>query len=117
MMQYLWAFIVGGAFALVGQLVLDLTNLSPGHVLSGLTVFGGVMAGLGLYDPLVKFAGAGATMPISSFGNALAKGAMQEAAKDGIIGVLTGMFEFTSAGITAAIVIGFFAALVFNPKG
>lgn len=117
MTQYLWAFVVGGLFALAGQLLLDLTNLSPGHVLSGLTVLGGVLAGLGLYEPLIKFAGAGATMPIASFGNALATGAMQEAARDGVVGVLTGMFELTSAGITAAIVIGFLTALVFNPKG
>lgn len=116
MTQYLAAFLVGGLFALVGQLLFDLTSLSPGHILTGFTVLGGILAGLGLYDPLIKFAGAGATMPISSFGNSLAKGAMLEASKDGVVGVLTGMFELTSAGITAAIVIGFLAALVFNPK-
>lgn len=75
------------------------------------------MGGLGLYEPLVKFAGAGATVPISSFGNALVKGALMEAQRDGIIGVLTGIFEVTSAGISAAIIFGFLGSLVFRPKG
>jgi stage V sporulation protein AE len=70
-----------------------------------------------LYEPLVKFAGAGATVPITSFGNALVHGAMQEAEKHGIVGVITGIFEVTSAGISAAIVFGFFAAVLFKPKG
>lgn len=115
--QYLVAFVVGGLFCVVGQLALDLTRLTPGHVLSLLTVFGGVLGGLGLYDRLVRFAGAGATMPISSFGNSLVKGAIAEANRTGLVGVLTGMFELTSAGITAAIVFGFLTALVFDPKG
>ncbi len=115
--QYVAAFVVGGAICALGQVLLDTTKFSPGHILSGFTVAGGVLAGLGLYEPLIKFAGAGATMPISSFGNALAQGAMKEAAKNGVIGVLTGMFELTSTGITAAIVFGFFVALIFNPKG
>ncbi len=114
---YLLAFIIGGAICVVAQLILDFTNLSPGHVLSGLVVAGGVLGGLGLYDKLVQLAGAGATMPISSFGNALVKGAIMEAEKNGVIGVLTGMFELTSTGITAAIIFGFLTAVVFNPKG
>jgi stage V sporulation protein AE len=115
-MMYLNAFVVGGLFCLIGQLLLDNTKLSPGHILAGLTVAGGIAGGLGLYDPLIEFAGAGATVPISSFGNALVKGALQEAEEGGIIGVLTGMFELTSAGITAAIVFAFFTSLVFKPK-
>lgn len=115
--MYLWAFVVGGLICVVGQLLLDLTRLTPGHVLSLFVVAGGVLGGLGLYDPLTKFAGAGATMPISSFGNALAKGAVEEASRHGLLGVLTGMFQLTSAGITAAIVFGFLTAVVFNPKG
>lgn len=114
---YLMAFIVGGAICLIGQLILDYTNFTPGHVLSGLVVAGGVLGGLGLYDKLIDFAGAGATMPISSFGNALVKGAILEAERSGVIGVLTGMFELTSTGITAAIIFGFLTALVFNPEG
>ena len=114
---YLTAFIVGGLFCVAGQLLLDLTRFTPGHILSGFVVAGGILGGLGLYDRLVEFAGAGASLPISSFGNALVKGAMSEAARSGVIGVLTGMFELTSTGITAAILFAFFIALIFNPKG
>ena len=72
---------------------------------------------MGLYDPLIQFAGAGASVPIVSFGNALVKGALIEAENTGIIGVLTGIFEVTSAGISAAIIFGFLGALIFRPKG
>lgn len=115
--SYLTAFLVGGLFCLIGQLLFDLTPFSPGHILSGLVVAGGILGGLGLYDKLIQFAGAGASLPISSFGNALVKGAMQEVTRHGVIGVLTGMFELTSTGITAAIIFAFFAALIFEPKG
>lgn len=115
-MIYLKAFLVGGLICLVAQIILDNSKLSPGHILSGFTVAGGILGGFGLYDKLIDFAGAGATMPISSFGNALVKGALQEAQTHGLLGVLTGMFELTSAGITAAIVFGFATALIFNPK-
>lgn len=116
MVIYLKAFLVGGLICLVGQIILDNTKLSPGHVLSGFTVAGGLLGGVGLYDRLIEWAGGGATMPIASFGNALAKGALMEAQERGPLGILTGMFELTSAGIAAAIVFGFFTALVFNPK-
>ncbi len=115
--MYLYAFLVGGAICALGQLILDFTNLTPGHVLSGFTVAGGILGGLGIYDKMIKFAGAGATMPISSFGSALVQGAMAEAERNGVMGVLTGMFELTSTGITAAIIFGFLTAVIFNPKG
>ncbi len=115
--SYLIAFLVGGLFCLIGQLLFDLTPFSPGHILSGFVVGGGILGGLGLYDRLIQFAGAGASLPISSFGNALVKGAMSEASRHGVIGILTGMFELTSTGITAAIIFAFFTALIFNPKG
>ncbi|MEW6726822.1 stage V sporulation protein AE [Desulforudis sp. 1088] len=114
---YIFAFLVGGAITMLGQLILDFTNFTPGHVLSGFVVAGGILSGLGLYEKLIEFAGAGATMPISSFGNALVQGAISEAERSGVIGVLTGMFELTSTGITAAIVFGFLIAVIFNPKG
>ncbi len=114
---YLSAFIVGGLFCVVGQLFFDLTKFTPGHILSGYVVAGGIMGGLGIYDYLIDFAGAGAFLPISSFGNSLVKGAMSEAANRGVIGVLTGMFELTSTGITAAIIFGFLVAVTFKPKG
>lgn len=115
--MYLKAFLVGGLICLIAQVILDNTRYTPGHVLTGFTVAGGILGGLGLYDRLVEFAGAGATMPISSFGNALVRGALMEARTHGLVGILTGMFELTSSGIAAAIVFGFLAALVFNPKG
>ncbi|MGZ4122496.1 MAG: stage V sporulation protein AE [Tumebacillaceae bacterium] len=116
-MIFLWAFLVGGIICVIGQFFMDVVKLTPAHTMSTLVVVGAVLDGVGLYDPLIKFAGAGASVPITSFGNALVHGAMQEAEKDGLVGVLTGIFEVTSAGISAAIVFGFIAALVFKPKG
>ncbi|GLG01010.1 stage V sporulation protein AE [Alicyclobacillus hesperidum subsp. aegles] len=114
---FLWAFLVGGAICAVGQILMDSTRMTPGHVMSILVVAGAVADGLGLYDPLIKFAGAGATVPITSFGNALVHGAMLEAQTHGWIGVITGIFEVTSAGISAAIVFAFLAAMFAKPKG
>ncbi|MEJ8546816.1 stage V sporulation protein AE [Brevibacillus borstelensis] len=116
-MTFLWAFLVGGTICLIGQFLLDVVKLTPAHTMSALVVAGALLDGFGLYEPLIKFAGAGATVPITSFGNALVHGAMQEAEKHGIVGVITGIFEVTSAGISAAIVFGFFAAVLFKPKG
>lgn len=116
-MIFLWAFVVGGGICAIGQLILDFSNLTPGHVMTILVVSGAVLDGLGLYDPLIKFAGAGATVPITSFGNALVHGAMQEAQTHGWIGIITGIFEVTSAGISAAIVFAFLAAAIAKPKG
>ncbi len=96
---------------------MDGFRLTPAHTMCTLVVTGAVLSGLGLYQPLVKLAGAGATVPISSFGNSLLKGAMLEAQRSGIIGVLTGIFEVTSAGVSAAIIFGFLASVVFRPKG
>lgn len=96
---------------------MDVAKLTPAHTLSILVVTGAVLDGLGLYEPLIDFAGAGATIPITSFGNSLTHGAIAEAEKHGWVGVLTGMFEVTSAGISAAIVFGFIAAILFKSKG
>ena len=117
MEKFLWAFLVGGGICVIGQLMMDVFKLTPAHTTTTLVVVGAVLGGLGLYDPLVKFAGAGASVPISSFGNSLVKGAMMEADEYGIIGVLTGIFEITSAGISAAVIFGFIGALIFKPKG
>lgn len=116
-MTFLWAFLVGGFICLVGQFLMDVMKLTPAHTMSTLVVAGAVLDGLGLYEPLISFAGAGATVPITSFGNALVHGAMAEAEQHGLIGVVTGIFEVTSAGISAAIVFGFFASLLFRAKG
>ncbi len=114
---YLAAFLVGGAICVLGQLLIDLTPLTPAHVLTLLVVLGGITSALGWYEPLVEFAGAGATVPITSFGHSLVKGAIAEAESQGLIGALSGVFKLTSAGITSAIIFGFLVALVFKPKG
>ncbi|MEA1960285.1 MAG: stage V sporulation protein AE [Bacillota bacterium] len=114
---YFWAFVIGGLICVVGQLMMDVVRLTPAHTTSTLVVAGTILGGLGLYEPLIKFAGAGATVPISSFGNSLVKGALMEAERTGLIGVLTGIFEVTSAGISAAIIFGFMGAILFKPKG
>lgn len=116
-MMFLWAFLVGGTICLIGQFLMDVVKLTPAHTMSSLVVTGAVLDGLGLYEPLVNFAGAGATVPITSFGNALVHGAMAEAKQHGVIGIITGIFEVTSAGISAAIVFGFITAVLFRPKG
>jgi stage V sporulation protein AE len=116
-MQFLWAFLVGGAICVIGQLMIDVLRLTPAHTMSTLVVIGAIVDGLGWYEPLIEFAGAGATVPITSFGNALVHGALAELERDGIIGVVTGIFEVTSAGISSAIIFSFLAALLFRPKG
>lgn len=116
-MIYLWAFLVGGAICVIGQLMFDVGKLTPAHTMSTLVVGGAIADAFGLYDPLVKFAGAGATVPITSFGNSLVHGALTELEQQGWIGVVTGIFSLTSAGISAAIVFSFLAALVVRPKG
>ncbi|MCM2674279.1 stage V sporulation protein AE [Alkalicoccobacillus plakortidis] len=116
-MIFLWAFLVGGLICVIGQLLMDVCGLTPAHTMSALVVSGAVLNGFGIYDRLIDFAGAGVTVPITSFGNSLVTGAMNEVAQNGIIGVLTGIFEVTSAGISAAIIFGFLASLVFKPKG
>ncbi|MGD9155031.1 MAG: stage V sporulation protein AE [Bacillota bacterium] len=115
--KFIYAFLVGGTICALAQLLMDLARLTPAHTMCILVVAGVVLGGLGWYEPLINFAGAGATVPISSFGNSLFKGAMAEAERYGLVGVLTGIFEVTSAGISAAIIFAFLGALIFKPKG
>jgi stage V sporulation protein AE len=115
--SYWNAFWVGGTICVIAQVILDLTPLTPAHVLTLFVVIGGILSGLGLYQPLIEFAGAGATVPITSFGHQLVQGALRELESHGVIGVLAGIFDLSSAGITAAIVFGFLVSLIFNPKG
>ncbi|MCU9612418.1 stage V sporulation protein AE [Caldibacillus lycopersici] len=115
--MFFWAFVVGGLICVIGQLLFDVVKLTPGHTMSLLVVIGAILDGFGLYEPLMDFAGAGATIPITSFGNSLVHGALQEAEMHGIIGVVTGMFEVTSSGISAAIIFAFIGALLFRAKG
>lgn len=116
-MIYFWAFVVGGLICVIGQLLLDFLKFTPAHVMATFVVFGALLDGFDLYDNLIKFAGAGATVPITSFGHSLLHGAMQEADDHGVIGIGMGIFSLTSSGISAAIVFSFIAALIFKPKG
>ncbi|MFW5979983.1 MAG: stage V sporulation protein AE [Halanaerobiales bacterium] len=112
----LTAFLIGGLICGLGQIFLDNTDYKPAHLLVGLVVFGAILTGLGWYEPLIKFAGAGVTIPVSSFGNILTKGVLMEAEKDGFLGLLKGLLEVGSAGISASVIIAFFISLAFNPK-
>lgn len=116
-MIFLWAFIIGGAICVIGQLMFDVLKLTPAHTLTTLVIIGAILGGLDLYEPLVNFAGAGATVPITSFGNSLVQGAFKEANQHGLIGVMTGIFEITSAGISAAVIFGVIGAILFKAKG
>ncbi|MRX74288.1 stage V sporulation protein AE [Bacillus lacus] len=116
-MEYVIAFAVGGAICIIGQLLLDFVKLTPAHVMSSFVVIGAILDGFGIYDNFIRFAGAGATVPITSFGHSLAHGAMEHADKHGFIGIAMGIFELTSAGISSAILFAFLVALIFKPKG
>ena len=117
MMDFVWAFVIGGAICVVGQIMIDGFKMTPAHTMATLVVVGAIVDGLGYYDPLIRFAGAGATVPITSFGNSLVHGALEEFDKTGWVGILTGIFKITSAGISSAIIFSFLSALVFKPKG
>ncbi len=117
MEKFVIAFVVGGGLCVIGQIMFDVFKLTPVHTMITFVVSGAVLGALGIYEPFIKFAGAGASVPIISFGNSLIKGALSEAERSGIIGVLTGIFEVTSAGISAGIIFSFLGALVFKPKG
>ncbi|MDR4889555.1 stage V sporulation protein AE [Fredinandcohnia sp. QZ13] len=116
-MIFFWAFVIGGLICVIGQIMFDVFKLTPAHTLCTFVVLGALLDAFGLYEPFIDFAGAGATVPITSFGNSLFHGAMYEAEKHGLVGVVTGMFEVTSAGISAAIIFGMIGALLFKPKG
>ena len=109
------AFLVGGAICLVGQILIDYTKLSPARILVGFVVSGVILSALGLYAPLVEFAGAGATTPLTGFGHAIAEGIRKAVSEQGFIGIFTGGLTATAAGITAAIVFGYLMALIFKP--
>lgn len=111
----LWAFLVGGALCTVGQVLIDYTKLTPARILVSYVVMGVVLTAIGVYDPLVKFAGAGATVPLTGFGYSLAMGVKEGIKQYGIMGILSGGLTATSAGIAAAIFFGLIMALVFKP--
>jgi stage V sporulation protein AE len=115
-MQYLWAFLIGGAICTIGQLLLSFTRLTSARILVLFVVAGVVLGGLGIYQPIVDFAGAGASVPLLGFGNALARGAIDGAREHGILGAFSGGISATAAGISAAVLFGWLAALIFRPK-
>ncbi|AGA69808.1 stage V sporulation protein AE [Desulfitobacterium dichloroeliminans LMG P-21439] len=117
--QIIPAFIVGGLICVVGQLLMDLTkpSFTPAHVLVAFVTGGAILGGLGLYEPLMKFAGAGASVPLSGFGYTLAKGAMEAVGEKGFIGAFSGGVEAAAVGIAAAVFFGYLVSITFNPKG
>ena len=115
-MQYLYAFLIGGAICLIGQLLLSFTRLTSARILVLFVVAGVVLGGIGLYQPLVDFAGAGASVPLLGFGNALAKGAIEGAKEHGILGAFSGGISATASGVSAAILFGWLAALVYRAR-
>lgn len=115
-MDYLKAFLIGGAFCLIGQILIDKTKLTPARILVSYVVVGVILGGVGLYEPLIDFAGAGATVPLTGFGSVLAKGVKEAVDEKGFIGILTGGLKACAGGITAAVVAGLIASLIFKDK-
>lgn len=115
-MDYIRAFIVGGLICVVAQILIDLTKLTAGRILVIFVTLGAILGAFGLYDKLVEIGGAGATVPLPSFGNSLAKAAIKEVKEVGLLGAFTGGIKGAAAGITASVFFGYLMALIFNPK-
>ena len=115
-MDYLKAFLIGGAICLVGQILIDKTKLTPARILVSYVVAGVILGAVGIYGPFAEFAGAGAAVPLTGFGNTLAKGVREAVDQQGFLGIFTGGLKATAGGITAAIAAGLLAALLFRPK-
>lgn len=115
-MEYIKAFVVGGIFCAIGQVLIDKTKLTPARILVGYVVAGVLLGALGLYEPLVEFSGAGASVPLTGFGYTLAKGVKEAIQQSGFIGVLTGGLKASAGGITAAITVGLLMSILFKAK-
>ncbi|MBP3305452.1 MAG: stage V sporulation protein AE [Oscillospiraceae bacterium] len=115
-MDYVKAFLIGGLLCLIGQILIDKTQLTPARILVCYVVMGVFLGAVGIYKPLVEFAGAGATVPLTGFGYNLAKGVKEAVDKDGFLGILTGGLKATAGGITAAVTCGVLASLIFKAK-
>lgn len=116
MMTYVYAFLFCGIVCMISQIILDNTKLTPGHVTSLFVVIGAFLDLAGIYDKIVLYCGAGAIIPITSFGHLLIHGAMDVASENGVLGLALGIFDLTSAGISVAVVSAFILALIFKPK-
>ena len=115
-MNYFWAFVVGGGICVIGQLLIDLTGLTPARILTGYVVAGVFLQAVGVYQYVVDWGGAGATVPLTGFGYSLAKGVAGAVAEKGLLGVITGGLTATSGGIAAAVVFGLLMAILCRPK-
>lgn len=115
-MDFLYAFLIGGGICALVQILLDRTKLMPGRVMVLLVCIGAVLGFLGVYEPFAKFAGAGASVPLLGFGNVLWKGVKEAIEKEGFIGTFLGGFKASAVGISAALIFGYIASLVFEPK-
>ena len=115
-MDYVWAFVIGGAFCIVAQILIDKTSLTPARILVCYVVAGVILGGLGLYEPLVELAGAGARTPLTGFGYLISKGVKEAVGEKGLLGALTGGFTAASAGIAAALIFGYIATLFTRGK-
>lgn len=118
-MDYIKAFVIGGGICVIAQLMMDLTSykITPAHILVGFVTGGAILSAVGLYQPLIDFAGAGATVPLPGFGHLLAQGAISGAKEKGLLGAFGGGIEATAVGISAAVIFGYLVAVVFTPKG
>ncbi|MEE0968426.1 MAG: stage V sporulation protein AE [Clostridia bacterium] len=115
-MDYVWAFVIGGAFCVIAQILIDKTTMTPARILVTYVSAGVILGAVGLYKPLVDFAGAGATTPLTGFGYLISKGIKEGVDSKGLLGALTGSFTAASGGIAAALVFGYLAALIFKGK-
>ena len=115
-MDYIKAFLIGGALCLIGQILIDKTKLTPARILVSYVVIGVFLGAVGIYKPFAEFAGAGATVPLTGFGYSLATGVKEAVQEDGFLGIFTGGLKSTAGGITAAIVAGLLASIIFKPK-
>lgn len=115
-MEYVYAFVIGGLFCVIGQILIDKTKLTPARILVSYVVVGVILGGMGIYKSLVDFAGAGATVPLTGFGYTLSKGVKEAIDESGFIGILTGGLKATAGGITAAVLVGLLVSFIFRAK-
>jgi stage V sporulation protein AE len=115
-MNYLYAFIIGGLFCVIGQILIDKTKLTPARILVSYVVIGVILGGIGIYKPLIDFAGAGATVPLTGFGYTLAKGVKDAVDESGFIGIITGGLKATAGGIAVAVFVGLLVSFLFKAK-
>lgn len=114
-MEYVWAFIIGGILCAIGQVLIDLTKLTPARILTSYVVAGVILGAIGVYEPLIELAGGGATVPLTGFGNLLAKGVREAVDENGLLGAFMGGFTSAAVGVSAAIFFSLIAALIFKP--